>query len=233
MNSNFGLIHDPPDSLDGRHERFGFAINVTQVIDGSFDVRNVNIQWLYCPIGAEVDGPILDNGAVDREGEQVPDHLQPGPAHPRLSLVLARGIHEVEFGLLHHHAPDDLAVKQRIPLDGEIDSLCRKQRNGYIAGDLADADVLDGIGASPQVKLDFAQFASVPGTTLQRPVYVVADNAGQHRASHADDSERQEEDESNSPPPPGSVATIWTTFGPFRGPRLRGLMCARIVFHNL
>src|SRR3954469_23934274 len=94
---------------------------------------------------------LLNDGAVDLEGEQIANHLQPRSPGSGLRLVLIGTRHEVQFRLLHQELADDSAVNQGIPLHGKIDSLGSKEGNGNIPRALADFDVMNRISPAPKV----------------------------------------------------------------------------------
>jgi hypothetical protein len=85
---------------------------------------------------------ILDDRAVNFEGEQVPDHPKPRTAGTGLRFAIVRGIYEVDFGLVHENAADRLAMDEGLPFNGEIDFLGHEERDGHIAGCLAKARLL-------------------------------------------------------------------------------------------
>jgi len=61
-------------------------------------------------------------------------------------------------------AADGLAMEKGAPFHGEIDAFGREERNGYVAGRLADANVVDGIRAAPKLDPHCANVAGVAGT---------------------------------------------------------------------
>jgi len=114
-------------------------------------MREIDVQRLLCLERSKMDGAVLDYRAVNLEREQIPDHLKPGAAGAGLRFSFARRIDEIELRLFHQQAADDLAMEQRIPLNGEIHALRREERHRDVAGGFADANVVNGISAAPKV----------------------------------------------------------------------------------
>jgi hypothetical protein len=74
------------EGLDGRSHRRHLVADVAEVLDRRLDVRQRQSSGGLLANGAEVDGPVAHDGAVDLEREQVADDRQPRPAGSRSGL---------------------------------------------------------------------------------------------------------------------------------------------------
>ena len=144
-----------------------------------------------------------NQGAVNFEREQVPNHLQPRPAGASLVFTFSRGIDKIQLRLLHQQPANNFVVKQRVPLHGEIEALGGKKWNRDISGGLADLHVLNRVGATPEMDSYLTNFASIKGASIEGSIDVLPNKPGQDRS--ACDSYNQEpcqHEEQNSPAAP-------------------------------
>src|SRR5215213_5840905 len=99
---------------------------------------------------------VSDNRAVYLEGKQIANDLQPRPPRSCLVFTLARSVHKIDLRLLHQNPPHQSPMKQSVPFNGKIHSLGGEERDRNVANRLADADIVDRIGAAPEVNLNIS-----------------------------------------------------------------------------
>jgi hypothetical protein len=212
--------------LDGGDERIGFVADAAQVIDGRLELRNIDVQRLDGLVGAEMDGTVLNDRAVNFEGEKVFDDLKSGAASTRLRFLLVGGVHEVKLGLIHQHATNHPALAKGLPFEGKIDPLGHEKRDGHIAGPLVDAHVFDGVSAAPEMDMHFANVAFIERIAVERSIDVVPYRPRKEGAYDPENQGEHEQDNSQPAPDPVSFAP----WGPLVWAWARTSLVARISF---
>ena len=142
----------------------------------------------------------MDERAVDLEREEVSNHLQPRAPRARLRFPFARGIDEVEFRLFHEQAAHYLVMEEGVPLNGEIESPAREERNGHAAARLTNTDVVNRVSAAPEVDLDLADIAGIEGAAIKRSIDVVSHGPWEDRPPDAEEHRQYDQDKAKSAP---------------------------------
>src|SRR3954451_12851939 len=112
-------------------------------------------------------GPIPDDRAINLEGKEVLDHLQPGAAAPGLGIAFGGGIDKVDLRLVHEDAANYLAVQEGIPLDGEINGFSGEEGDRDIAGRFVDSNILNGVSAPQEVNVNGPDITGVKGIAIE------------------------------------------------------------------
>src|ERR1700722_17686007 len=170
-----------------------------------------------------MDGAIVDLDAVEIEGKEIAEHLEPGSAGAGLRFGIVGGVDEVDFGVVDDDLADDFSLEDGVPLDGAFEFLAGEEGGGNVAGLFDEADVFDGVGAAPEVEIDVADAAFVEEVFGEGFIDIPADGPGEHGAGDGDE-ENEGEDcvEGDSEPEAAFARTFGGGFGRRRGGCLRG-----------
>jgi len=193
----FRLVHRDGRCLDSGDQRSGFVADVAKILDGAIHVREVNIQWPGRLIGAKMNGAFLNFRAVDFEGGQVADHLQPRRTGAALRLLTGRGVDKINFGFEHQHARDNSMMPQRVPLNREVDAFGGEKRHRHVAGRFTEANVVYGIGPVQQVDFNATDRAGISGISVQGPIDIILREPGKHEPGDAKQDYQPEENITN------------------------------------
>src|SRR5262245_934288 len=117
--------------------------------------------------------PVLDHRPVDLKWKEVADNLEPRGAAAGLRFALRGGVDKLNLRLSQQQATNYPAMEKSVPINGEIDALGRKERDGNVARCLADANVVNRISPAPQMDLHLANVSCVERMAIQCAIDVI------------------------------------------------------------
>jgi len=107
---------------------------------------------------------------------------------------------KIELRLFHEDAANYLAVEQCVPFGPRSQPASPRRAGQAHCGDLADAHILNGVSAPPEVDLHVPDLAFIKRVAIQRPVDVIANRPRQESAGDTQEGGQHEHDEASRPP---------------------------------